>query len=271
MSSVPTPGPAAAPRRTVIGVAFVALLAFAVLALQGPIAQPAAYHLFADTRAWLGVPNAADVLSNLPFALVGLWGLRALVRVARGWPTRRAWAMLCIALVATAAGSAWYHWVPDDQRLVLDRIPIAWACAAVLAAFCSERLGWSAAARPPLLAAALVGATLSVLWWWWTGREGVGDLRAYLVVQGLPMLVVPTALLLGAPRRSDRVAPDSAWWGVLLAYALAKAAEIADQAVFAATGALSGHTLKHLLAAAGAAWLLRGAIGAASARSDSRR
>ena len=33
--------------------------------LHGPIAQWADYHAFADQRTWLGVPNAANVLSNL--------------------------------------------------------------------------------------------------------------------------------------------------------------------------------------------------------------
>ena len=50
-----------------------AILALA-LGLHGPIAQWASYHAFADARAWLGLPNAQNVLSNLPFALLGLWG-----------------------------------------------------------------------------------------------------------------------------------------------------------------------------------------------------
>lgn len=31
-------------------------------------------HPFVDARAWRGVPNALDVLSNLPLAVAGLWG-----------------------------------------------------------------------------------------------------------------------------------------------------------------------------------------------------
>ena len=51
--------------------------------LHGPIPQWASYHQFADQRAWLGLPNAADVLSNLPFALVGLGWLWATRRLPR--------------------------------------------------------------------------------------------------------------------------------------------------------------------------------------------
>ena len=43
------------------------------LLLHGPIAQWASYHAFADQRELWGIPHAADVLSNLPFAIAGLW------------------------------------------------------------------------------------------------------------------------------------------------------------------------------------------------------
>src|SRR5215470_10086220 len=42
------------------------------------IPQPVTYHNFADHRSWLGIPNFGDVVSNLPFALVGIWGAVAL-------------------------------------------------------------------------------------------------------------------------------------------------------------------------------------------------
>ena len=42
-----------------------------------------------------------------------------------------------------------------------------------------------------------------------------------------------------------------------LFYLLAKAAEVFDQALYAAGGLVSGHTCKHLLGALGAYWVLR--------------
>jgi ribosomal protein L20 len=60
--------------RTSPRTAWLAVAAFFLAAglwMQGPIAQWANYHAFADDRAWLGVPNAANVLSNLPFLIVG--------------------------------------------------------------------------------------------------------------------------------------------------------------------------------------------------------
>src|SRR4029077_15104072 len=54
---------------------FVALAVALSALLLPPIPQPLAYHNFADHRGWLGIPNFGDVVSNLPFAIVGLWGL----------------------------------------------------------------------------------------------------------------------------------------------------------------------------------------------------
>lgn len=242
--------------RPLILLALAALLAGGLL-LHGPIAQWASYHDFADQRAWLGIPNAADVLSNLPFALVGVWWLLAM-RALQGTPATLAWRAFAIALIATAAGSAFYHWAPDNASLAFDRLPIAWACAALTCAFLAERLDarW---ARPGVLAAALMLASLSVGLWWWSEAIGRSDLRAYLFVQFLPMLLVPAALLMRLPRRSAGAAPNRAWWGVLAGYGVAKILEVADHAVLEHVMLLSGHTLKHLAAAGAAGWLLHSA------------
>ena len=44
------------------------------------IPQPQSYHMFADQRSFLGIPNFGDVVSNLPFAVVGVCGLVSLLR-----------------------------------------------------------------------------------------------------------------------------------------------------------------------------------------------
>lgn len=60
-----------------------------------PYPQPLRYHSFADQRTMIGVPNALNVLSNLPFLIVGVWGLffmagegsrRAFLEPAERWP-----------------------------------------------------------------------------------------------------------------------------------------------------------------------------------------
>src|SRR4029079_12664114 len=106
------------------------------LLLHGPILQPAHYHEFVDGAAWLGLPNAANVLSNIGFALVGLWGLwrigpaRHDPAIAAGWPGH---VLFLAGLVLVAFGSGFYHLAPDDGCLLWDRLPIALASAGLLA------------------------------------------------------------------------------------------------------------------------------------------
>jgi hypothetical protein len=46
-------------------------------------------------------------------------------------------------------------------------------------------------------------------------------------------------------------------WVVIALYVAARLAEVFDRAIYALGGMLSGHTLKHLLAALAAVWVLR--------------
>ena len=63
-------------RRSAIGlIGGLAALAAAALVLVPAIPQDPAYHRLADSRAWLGIPNALNVLSNAGFLLVGALGL----------------------------------------------------------------------------------------------------------------------------------------------------------------------------------------------------
>jgi hypothetical protein len=45
------------------------------LILYGPIPQDKNYHDFADNRKAFGIPNFINVITNLPFGIIGLWGL----------------------------------------------------------------------------------------------------------------------------------------------------------------------------------------------------
>jgi hypothetical protein len=220
--------------------------------LHGPIPQLPHYHEFADQRVLLGVPNGADVLSNVGFAVVGLWGLfrlwpaRRQPQLARGWPGYR---LFLIALVLTALGSSFYHLDPDNGRLIWDRLPIALACAGLLAGVYAESCPNVDGRRVTVLLA--IAAVLSVAWWYVTEQEGQGDLRPYLLLQGLPLLLIPLWQAIGNARRADRIA-----FGVAIAlYAAAKVAELRDGELLAALGWISGHTAKHVLATVSAAVL----------------
>ena len=92
------------------GVLLIALALATWLALGLPAtALPADYHHFADQRAWLGLPHAMDVLSNLPFALMGAWGGLQLLRVGQGrlgGAQRALSALFFVGLLLTAACSS---------------------------------------------------------------------------------------------------------------------------------------------------------------------
>jgi hypothetical protein len=236
--------------------ALVALAAAAML-VHGPIAQLDHYHEFADTRALFGIPNAADVLSNPGFALVGVWGFWALRH--RGGalvtdPASRGYALFFLALVLTAVGSTFYHLAPDNARLLWDRLPIALACAGLLAAVHAQTRDPD---QPAWVFVALVGAAIaSVAWWSFTETRGAGDLRPYLLLQGAPLVLVPLWQHFARAPRASRLAFGAA----ILLYAVAKAAELGDHAIFDALGWMSGHTLKHVLAIAAGAVITANAV-----------
>jgi hypothetical protein len=108
----------------------------------------------------------------------------------------------------------------------------------------------SSAAGRALLAPLALGAVASVLWW-----QATDDLRAYGLAQFLPMLLIPLMLILLPGRRPATLLV----WGIAL-YAIGKLAEVTDHTLFALGQILSGHTLKHLLAAIAATviagWLI---------------
>ena len=216
-----------------------------ILAAYGRIAQPVHYHDFADQSALSGIPHAADVLSNLGFALVAIWGWLALYphrnsdQLRSGWPGYR---LFLIALFLTAFGSGYYHLAPDNARLIWDRLPIALACAGLL-------VGVRGDTQPGLkteieaIALALF-AVAGVAWWVTTDRLGADDLRPYLLLQGLPLLLIPLWQAIYRAPRTDRIAFAAA----MMLYVVAKLTEVFDHQIANTLGFVSGHTLKHLIA-----------------------
>ncbi len=229
-----------------------ALLALAVF---GPaLAQPANYHGFADQRPWLHIPYAADVLSNLPFAVWGVVGLVCCWRMAAVGAAQRALAALFFGgLIVTAAASAWYHWQPVDSGLAIDRGGMAVAFAGLLGLAVAGRI--SARAGVAMAAAVLVLGPLSV--WAWAAS---GNVLPWAVVQFGGMALV----LWMASRKPLPHALPVRWALVIAVYAAAKGLEHADHWIFALDhGWLSGHSLKHVVASF-AAWPVISALRAAA-------
>jgi hypothetical protein len=215
-----------------------AVIAVAVAAGLPPVRQDQTYHVFADRRTMLGIPNFLNVASNVAFLIVGIVGL-ALAPRARGG-NRWRFGLLAAGVALTGVGSAVYHVNPNDATLVWDRLPLALVFGAFFAVVIEDRLTGPRDALFLLLAAL---GPASVLYWRLTD-----DLRPYGLVQFFPLLAIPLILLLfpnGTLRGAELVV-------VLLWYGTAKVAEISDADLFAAGEVVSGHTLKHILAAVSA-------------------
>lgn len=236
-----------------------AALALLALAVFGPVLPASPHqHGFADQRTLWDLPCALDVLSNLPFAVAGAWGLALLRRLRSGAldaATRATATLFCVGLLCTAMGSAWYHGRPDDAGLLWDRLGMVAAFAGLLGLAAAGRVGLRAGRATAV--AVLLAGPLAVAWWVRTG-----DLLPWATLQLGGMLVV--LALAGLPRRPGALALNLV--AVIAWYGAAKLFEAADHAVFAATGQwVSGHTLKHLCAAGAALPVLAALRGAVTA------
>ncbi len=215
------------------------VISLAGLLLLPPISQDQSYHQFADQRTLLGVPNFWNVVSNLPFIAIGAAGL---------WrfhddPTT---IVLFSGVLLTGIGSSYYHWNPSDATLLWDRLPMTLCFMAILTLAIEERV--DARAGAVLLWPLVAIGVLSLLLWRWTD-----DLRLYGWVQFFPCLALPLLYLVFPARYTG----TSYWISAAVLYALAKVAEFTDQLIYSAGAILSGHTIKHLAAAAACLAILR--------------
>jgi hypothetical protein len=258
--------------RVLVLIAMAAAIVLAAVLLP-PIAQPPEYHRFADARTLAGIPNFWNVVSNLAILAAGSAGLRLVARqpasTALAVPAARAaYAVLFAGFILTALGSAYYHWAPDNARLVWDRLPMTIAFMGLVGVLVAERIDARTGMRL-LVPLVLLGAA-SVAWWQWTMQRGADDVGPYVAVQfGSIALVLLIAALFPKPAASG-----TGIFAVGVLYAAGKVAEIFDAQIFAAGGMLSGHTLKHLLVGAAGFALIRMAHSVATpglARSSAMR
>ena len=224
-----------------------ALVGIALFAFVDPIPQDPAYHELAHDRAGVGVPNFLNVVTNLPFLVVGLYGSLLVARnpaIAGSRALYWAWQVLFVGLVLTAFGSAYYHWAPSNASLAWDRLPMTLGFAGFITILIGECVSLRAARL--LLVPLLLAGIASVAYWAHTESVGAGDLRPYAMIAVFPMLLTP--LILIRYRGSSDMVP--AIWTMMLLYAVAKFFEHFDAQTYAALGLISGHSLKHLFIAA---------------------
>jgi hypothetical protein len=231
------------------------VLAVAAALLIPAMPQPVGYHDFADHRDGFGIHNFLDVASNFGFLIVGVIGLVvASGRRAQFEFTIERWpyVIFFVGVTLTAAGSAYYHLAPDNETLFWDRLPMTLAFMALVCSQIVDRI--SIRAGLGLLIPMLILGAASVIYWHITERAGVGNVVPYGVLQAYSVVIV---LLLAVLKPSRYTHGRILYW-VFAWYVLSKILETYDAEVLEWGHVVSGHTLKHLAAAAAgvAVWVM---------------
>lgn len=229
----------------IIGIVLVAVIG--VLMLPA-IPQDPRYHEFGAPLRIFGIPNFWNVVSNIPFAIIGIMGLAAVfyrlavIRV----PVRSVdlmYAAFAVGILLTAFGSSYYHWQPTNQTLVWDRLPMT---VSFMSLFCLVLYHFESPRIATVLFAPLLAVGIgSVIYWSRSEAAGAGDLRPYALVQFLPLLVLPFIIY----RRSSPDFPRRYLWMALGGYAAAKLFEGFDVWLADTLSVIGGHPLKHVFAA----------------------
>lgn len=222
------------------------LAAVCGLYMFGPIAQDPAYHDFADQRTVMAIPNILDTISNIPFLIVGLLGLLA-IRKATDAPLRPLYTTFFAGITLTSFGSAYYHLAPCDATLVWDRLPMTVAFMSIFAVIISEQIHKKAGYI--LIIPLLLFGVRSVYYWHLTG-----DLRPYILVQFLPIVLMPMMLFMHPARAGLR----NNMMMLIGGYGISKILEQLDLQLYDITNhAISGHSLKHVVAALSIIFVIR--------------
>ena len=212
----------------------------ALMLVMQPFGQDPDYHNFGDRRTFFGIPNFFDVVSNIPFLLAGIAGMK-FCSENHSISFRSAWLTFFAGVMMVSVGSGYYHWHPTDETLVWDRLPMTIGFMGLTVALLAEYVN-AGLCRFLLVPALLMGA-FSVFYWHW-----FDDLRFYAWIQFAPLLIIPVVMVLFRAKYSHQRLLLVA----LACYVLAKLSEACDREIFLFTqGLFSGHSLKHLLAALG--------------------
>jgi len=224
----------------------VALIGVLLVLLAPPIPQDPEYHNFSDQRTIIGFPHFWNVVTSLPFLVVGIIGLITLLHRKSLKYSRSLLKCYLVFYAATCAigiGSAYYHLHPTNETLVWDRLPMTVTFMAffsiIIGEYISEKIG------KRLFLPLIILGIISVAYWHVTEKAGHGDLRLYALVQYLPLFLIPMILVMFRSRflRSKYI------WIMLGVYVFAKAFEIWDRYMYNLTVFMGGHSIKHVLAA----------------------
>lgn len=228
---------------------FITFVAIVLLCISGPISQDQQYHLFADDREIIDIPNFWNVISNIPFLIIGTLGMLFIFQNNKE-NNIKLWMnsfVFFIGIFFTGIGSMYYHLHPGNQTLLWDRLPMTISFMAFFSIVISNFICARSGAR--ILIPLLLIGLMSIIYWQMTESRGHEDLRFYVLVQFLPIILIPVILVIFKANKVFK----KYFWAILFTYALAKIFEMCDLLIFDITECISGHSIKHLLAAVGPA------------------
>ena len=230
------------------------VLSTLVFILVPPVSQDPKYHNFVDQRSFTGIPHFWNVITNMPFLVIGIIGIFKIQKQELTGilpELLRAYLAFFVGLVLIGLGSGYYHLNPSNSTLVGDRMAITITFMSFLVLIIGESISTKTASR--LLFPLIFLGLASVIYWNITENLGMGDLRFYALVQFLPILLIPLMLLFYGSLLSGR-----RWiLAIILVYGAAKIVEMYDHQIYELIG-FSGHSLKHLIASFGAYLFLKG-------------
>jgi len=236
----------------VVSIVSLSVIAFGISIFISPIEQDPSYHLFKDNRPFFSIPNFFNVASNLPFLIIGIIGIKkCLTYELRIIPAlKQAYLFFFLGIALVALGSSYFHLWPNNQTLTWDRLPMTIGFMSLVTIIVAEFISVHKAKF--LLWPLLLVGVFSVLYWHITEKSGQGDLRLYGLVQFLPMIIIPIVLL----SFKSKFSHVNLYWWLLFFYMVAKLFEHFDSHIM--FGFISGHSLKHLIAAVGLWMVLNG-------------
>lgn len=218
-----------------------------------PIEQDKRYHNFASDGKQLSgccVSNWKNVMSNIPFLIGNVMGIMIL---EFGDPVfqieweKDAWKIIFMSFMLVGFGSAYYHWKPNDNRLVWDRVPMTIGFMSFFSLTSQERIGNYFRTNFDLEIGKTIIIPMIVIGILDTVYSHIhNDLRGYILVGViLPTIITPMTIIyfdVGYTENQHQL--YTCLW-----YLLAKLCEEYDKVIWKFSSQwISGHTLKHLVA-----------------------
>ena len=215
----------------------IALLSVAGIFILSPIEQDKEYHNFCDSETIFNIPNFWNVVSNIPFLVIGLIGLYKTTTLLE---TKIKYIVFFLGISLVSIGSGYYHLNPNNNTLVWDRLPMTIAFMSLFSIIISEFIDLKIGLKS-LFPSILIGL-LSVVYW-----IVFNDLKIYILVQFFPVFAIIVILSFFRSKYNLTIG----YWLLLLAYIIAKIFEHFDYQTQNILKILSGHTLKHVVISIG--------------------